>query len=102
LNSDASSDALELGPYCARVLLENATAAVVGRLDAFRILYLSEFQAQPEYETGKRARSAFSWLGDVVPEEKGTAQLWSIEHDVAKINRALFSKHSEHLFWKPA
>jgi hypothetical protein len=70
LTEDASEDAAALGPFCARVLLENACAALVGRLDSFRILYLSEFQTQPGYEYGKRAKSSFSWVGDVVPEEK--------------------------------
>ena len=97
-----SDDLITLGPFCTRVLLEAGCAALVGRLDCFRMLYLSEFQAQPEYEISKRARSAFSWLGDVIPDEKGPAHLWSLEHDTAKISRALFSKHMEHLYWKPA
>lgn len=98
----SSDDALSFGPFCARVLLENGCAALVGRLDSFRLLYLSEFQAQPEYEPGKRARSSFSWAGDVVPEEKSTQSLWSLDHDLPKISRALFSRHLEHLYWKPA
>src|SRR3982751_4718640 len=60
LNTAPSADTLNFGPFCSRVLLENACAALVGRLDAFRMLYLSEFQSQPEYEPGKRAKSAFS------------------------------------------
>jgi hypothetical protein len=91
LNEDVSDDALAFGPFCARVLLENACAALVGRLDSFRMLYLCEFQAQPEYEHGKRARSAFSWFGDVIPEEKPTQPLWQLDVDFPKISRALFS-----------
>jgi hypothetical protein len=102
LAEDLSDDAMVFGPFCARVLLENACAALVGRLDSFRMLYLSEFQAQPEYEHGKRARSAFSWTGDVVPEEKAAQNLWSLDHDLPKISRALFSKHLDHVYWKPA
>lgn len=103
LNEPISDEALSFGPFCARVLLENGCAALVGRLDTFRILYLSEFQAQPEYEHGKRAKSAFSWMGDVVPEERAAQnfKLWSVEHDLPKISRALFSKHSDHIYWKP-
>jgi hypothetical protein len=48
LNEAASEELLSFGPFCSRVLLENSCAALVGRLDAFRMLYLSEFQAQPE------------------------------------------------------
>ncbi|WP_143136600.1 hypothetical protein [Burkholderia ubonensis] len=101
LNKDITDEALSFGPFCARVLLENGCAALVGRLDSFRMLYLSEFQAQPEYEPGKRAKSAFAWSGDVIPDEKSNQALWSIDHDLPKISRALFSKHFDHIFWKP-
>jgi len=102
LTEDASDDGMALGPFCARVLLENSCAALVGRIDAFRILYLSEFQAQPQYERGKRAKSAFSWFGDVIPEEKHGGDLWSVDHDLSKISRALFSRYIEHVCWQPA
>jgi len=102
LNEETTEETLNFGPFCARVLLENSCAALVGRLDSFRILYLSAFQTQPEYEHGKRARSAFSWTGDVIPDDKQTQPLWSIDNDLPKINRALFSKHVEHIYWKPA
>lgn len=103
LNEEVSEDTLSFGPFCARVLLENACAALVGRLDSFRMLYLSEFQTQPEYEYGKRAKSAFSWSGDVIPpDEKLTQNLWSLDYDLSKISRALFSRHVDHLYWRPA
>lgn len=102
LTEEITDEALRFGPFCARVLLENGCAALVGRLDSFRMLYLSEFQAQPEYEPGKRAKSAFAWFGDVMPDEKSGQALWSIDHDLPKISRALFSKHLDHIFWKPA
>lgn len=102
LNEEITDEALSFGPFCSRVLLENGCAALVGRLDSFRMLYLSEFQAQPQYEVGKRAKSAFAWSGDVMPDEKGAQILWSIDHELPKISRALFSKHFEHIFWKPA
>lgn len=102
LAENGSDEMLSFGPFCARVLLENSYAALVGRLDPFRMLYLSEFQAQPEYEHGKRARSSFAWAGDVMPDDKLTQSLWSLDHDLPKISRALFSKHLEHIYWKPA
>ncbi|MDP1978710.1 hypothetical protein [Undibacterium sp.] len=102
LREDVSNEMLSFGPFCARVLLENSYAAIVGRLDPFRMLYLSEFQAQPEYEHGKRARSAFAWTGDVMQDDKPTQALWSPDHDLPKISRALFSKYLEHIYWKPA
>lgn len=102
LVEDISDDGLALGPFCARVLLENSCAALVGRIDTFRLLYLSEFQGQPEYEYGKRAKSAFSWFGDVIPEEKPARDLWSVDYDVSRISRALFSQHLDHICWRPA
>ena len=102
LSEEATNETLSYGPFCARVLLENGCAALVGRLDSFRMLYLSEFQAQPEYEYGKRVKSAFAWTGDVIPEDKQSNVLWSADHDLPKISRALFSKHFDHVFWKPA
>lgn len=96
------AEVIAFGPFCARVLLENSCAALVGRLDPFRLLYLSEFQSQAEYEHGKRARSAFSWTGDVLPQDEKNQVLWNIDYDVPKISRALFSKHLDHVYWKPA
>ena len=102
LTEGVSDETLSFGPFCARALLENSCAALVGRLDPFRILYLSEFQTQPEYEHGRRARSAFSWTGDVIQEEKTAQPLWNPDTDPSKISRALFSKYLEHIYWKPA
>lgn len=103
LNEEFTDEALSFGPFCARVLLENSCAALLGRLDSFRMLYLSEFQSQPEYEHGKRAQSAFSWTGDVIADHNKCAKtLWSLDNDLPRISRALFSKHFEHIYWKPA
>lgn len=101
LQNDFSEDSRTFGPFCARVLLENGSAALLGRLDSFRILYLSEFQAQPTFKVGERARSSFSWSGDVMPE-KPPANLWNPESDIHKVSRALFSHHVDHIYWKPA
>lgn len=92
---------LTFGPFCARVILENGCAALVGRLDPFRLMYLSEYQAQPDYDVSKRAKSAFSWTGDVVPDEKQGA-MWSADFDSTKITRSLFSRYADHMFWRPA
>lgn len=98
----ATPDLIAFGPFCARVLLENCCAAILGRLDTFRVLYLSKFQSQTAYEPGKRAKSAFSWSGDIIPEEKHGAELWSLDYESSKISRALFSRYADHIYWKPA
>jgi hypothetical protein len=104
LNNDFSDETKSFGFFCSRVLLENGCAAILGRLDPFRVLYLCEFQGKSEYELGKRARSAFAWTGDVIAEERLDQRnnLWNLDYDVSKINRALFSLHSDHIYWKPA
>ncbi|WP_269932717.1 hypothetical protein [Aminobacter sp. HY435] len=102
LNDDFSDDAQSFGAFCARVVLENACAALVGRLDPFRMLYLAEFQAQGGFEYGRPAKSGFKWTGDVLAEEKAANGLWNIDHDISKISRALFSSHADHIYWKPA
>lgn len=102
LNRPMDDEAESFGAFCARVTLENACAALVGRLDSFRMLYLAEFQAQGAYEYGKPTKSGFKWTGDVVSEEKPPASLWSSEHDISKVSRALFSPHVEVVYWQPA
>ncbi|GJD47235.1 hypothetical protein AFCDBAGC_5127 [Methylobacterium cerastii] len=102
LNNPFSEEAESFGAFCARVTLENACAALVGRLDPFRILYLTEYQSQSGFEYGKPVKSGFKWTGDVLSEDKPTKDLWSADHDIAKISRALFSPHVDHVYWRPA
>ena len=89
-----------LGPYCARVIMETGCSAIVGRLDPFRILYLSQFQARSGYDPTKKARSAFAWQGDVLSLEK--EDLWSSSVETQKISRALLSAYFDHVHWRPA
>ena len=65
-------------------------------------MYLSEFQSRPEYVLTKRAKSAFSWTGDVIPQDGDLKDLWSMDHDLSKVQRSLFSKYYAHIYWKPA
>lgn len=102
LNGEFSEEAKIFGAFCARVTLENACAALVGRFDPFRMLYLAEFQAQGGFEYGKPSKSGFRWTGDVLADEKPPRELWNSDHDLAKISRALFSAHVDHVYWKPA
>ncbi|WP_281928837.1 hypothetical protein [Methylocystis iwaonis] len=64
LNNEFSDEAALFGAFCARAALENACAALVGRLDPFRMLYLTEFQSQGGFEYGKSAKSGFKWTGE--------------------------------------
>lgn len=102
LNGEFSEEAQSFGAFCARVTLENACAALVGRFDPFRMLYLAEFQAQGGFEYGKPSKSGFKWTGDVLVEDRPVQDLWNTNHELAKISRALFSPHVDHVYWKPA
>ena len=102
LETDQHPDLTLIGPFCARVLMETGCAAVVGRLDPFRILYLSRYQSRAGYDPSKRAKSAFGWQGDVFTPDKEKDELWSDNADIQKISRALFSVHLDQIHWRPA
>lgn len=102
LNGDFSEEAQTFGAFCARVTLENACAALVGRFDPFRMLYLAEFQAQGGFSYDKSSKSGFKWTGDVLAEDRPARELWNPDHELSKISRALFSAYVDHVYWKPA
>ncbi|WP_376959620.1 hypothetical protein ABNQ39_06860 [Azospirillum sp. A26] len=102
LNGEFTDDAQSFGAFCARVILENTCAALVGRYDPFRLSYLSEFQTQGGFDYTKAAKSGFKWTGDVFTDESPTRELWHSDYDISKISRALFSGYVDHLYWKPA
>lgn len=102
LNGPFSDDAQSFGAFCTRVTLESSCAALVGRLDSFRMLYLTEFQSQESFEYGRPAKSGFRWSGDVFTEERPATVLWSVDQDPVKVSRALFSPHLEAIYWRPA
>jgi hypothetical protein len=102
LNGTFSHEAESFGAFSARVTLENACSALVGRFDPFRMLYLTEFQAQGGFEYGKPSNSGFKWTGDVLTKDKSPQDLWNSDHDLTKISRALFSSYVDHVYWKPA
>lgn len=95
-------DVVYLGSFCARAILENGCAAIYGRLDTFRLIYLSKFQSSAQYDPSKRAKTSFAWTGDVVTEEKPSQEIWSVDYDLQKISRSLLSKYSDTIFWIPA
>ena len=102
LGTAENPDLILFGPFSARVLMENSAAALVGRTDPFRIVYLGRFQAQSHYDPAKRSKSSFAWQGDVLSSEKDRAELWADDLDTSKVSRALFSQHLDDMFWKPA
>ena len=102
LNTPFSEDTRTFGAFCARATLENSCAALVGRIDPFRMLFLAESQTQADYEYGKPAKTGFRWTGDVLTEDRPAKDLWSSDLDMSKVSRALFSPHFDHIYWKSA
>lgn len=102
LKGDFDENSQLYSAFVARALLENSVAAILGRLDPFRLLYLRTFQSGPNFEYGKPAKYGFRWQGDVLASKAAPQEMWSTEHDESKINRALFSDYFDALFWKPA
>lgn len=102
LNGTFDQDAQNFGAFCARVVLENSCAALVGRLDPFRLLYLAQFQTQQSFEYGKPTNSGFRWTGDVLPDDKVPPDLWGADHNLSKVSRALLSPYAEHVYWRTA
>jgi hypothetical protein len=101
LAAESSPEITLFGPFCARVLMETGCAAILGRFDPFRILYLSRFQSHAGYDPTKRANSAFAWQGDVLAD-KEREELWGNTVETSRVSRALLSQHLEHLYWRPA
>jgi hypothetical protein len=102
LNDDFSEDTQSFGAFCTRVVLENSCAALVGRFDPFRLLYLTQFQGQEGFEYGRPAKSGFKWTGDVLPDDKSPQEMWGADHDVSKVSRSLLSQYAHHVYWRPA
>lgn len=102
LNSDFNEDSRIYSAFCGRIVLENSCAALVGRLDPFRLLFLREQQAQPTFSHGKPVKSGFKWQGDVMSVDTPPGDLWKNDLELSKISRSLLSDHTDHLFWRPA
>lgn len=95
------------GPFLGRSVLELTYTALVGRLDPFRLLVLREIQMQQTAgdaaALGERCHAAIQWSGDVRPMKDGENQeLWSLSKTMDKIQRSLFGKHYEQIYWIPA
>lgn len=102
LNRPFDEEAQMFSAFVARAILENGVAAILGRIDPFRLLYLRNYQSAPSFEYGRTVKTGFRWQGDVLSIEKAPADLWSPDHDLSKVSRALLSDYSDELFWRPA
>ncbi|PEF55714.1 hypothetical protein CON32_22955 [Bacillus cereus] len=98
-----STDLTVLGPYFARNILETTCAALVGRLDPFRLIYVQKVQSLESFTIGSKAKGAISWFGDVFEKnETDVNNLWNPDKEFVKVGRGLFGNHYGEVFWNPA
>lgn len=59
------------------------------------------FQAQDDFDHGKRLKSGYQWTPDIVSSDD-TENIWRKDVESSKLSRALFSPYCDELFWRPA
>jgi hypothetical protein len=90
-------------PFLARSILEVSAAAMIARIDPFRILTLREIQAQGAYDLGQKVGVSVQWTGDVLSKKnKKELDLWSIDQSPESMTRALLGDYHDIIFWRPA
>jgi hypothetical protein len=69
---------VRIAPTCARLLLEQSLATILGRLDPIRFISIVRGSRSPDFQIGGRNPSSFNWASDVLPSIKPAASgLWS-------------------------
>lgn len=88
------------GPTCARLMLEQSMAALLGRLDPVRFVCVFRGSGSADFKLGERNSSSFSWSRDVMPGIKpGSAGLWSQDSFAKGLGRSLLEGHlADYLF----
>ena len=94
-------DAQMFSAFCTRVILENTSSIIAGRLDPFRLLAVRGYQMHGDFDHGKPLKAGYRWSGDIISKE-AIQNIWIKDVEGPQINRALFSPYSEELFWRPA
>ncbi|WP_186231240.1 hypothetical protein [Burkholderia gladioli] len=101
-NRDSNPDFVRLAPTCARLLLEQCLATVLGRLDPIRLVAIVRGSRSPDFKIGSRNNSSFSWAEDVLPNFKpGSNPLWSQQHLKVPCRGILDGHLGDYLFGTP-
>lgn len=87
--------------FYARGILEAVGTTLLARLDPFRVLLVYQVQSSANYDITKRSNTALQWTGDILPNNRAKADMWSPDHKITDYDRALFSDYNGELFWKP-
>lgn len=103
LINGAAGDLTVLGPYFARNLLETTCAALLGRIDPFRLIYVQKVQSLDGFTIGSKAKGAISWSSDIFEKNDiDINNLWDHNREFSKVGRGLFGNHYGEIFWNPA
>lgn len=78
---------------CARLLLEQGAAVLLGRIDPIRLVTVIKGSSSVDFKLGYRNASSFMWNKDVVPETKPGNGFWTQESIGKGIHRALLDGH---------
>jgi hypothetical protein len=90
------------GPFVGRALLEVGSNLLLSRIDPFRVLSLRQVQLSSGFLLGKRNECAIAWMGDIMPDDKETKELWAQGTKAKDISRSLLGSYSDHVCWRPA
>lgn len=85
-----------------RSLLDLTCAAIIGRMDPFRLAVLRQVQSAADFELGARSEAAIQWSGDVLMRGNGPTPLFSQGYRFDRFDRALLGDVRSILNWIPA
>ncbi len=78
---------------CARLLLEQGAAVLLGRIDPLRLVTIIKGSSSVDFKLGYRNASSFIWNKDVVPDTKPGSGFWTQESIGKGVHRALLDGH---------
>lgn len=92
-------DFIRLAPTCARLLLEQSLATILGRLDPVRFISIVRGSRSADFQIGGRNPSSFNWSNDVLPANiRRGVGLWSQDTLKALVRAALDGHIADYLF----
>lgn len=79
---------------CSRMILEQGSAAIIGRLDPIRLITIAKGSSSVDFKIGQRNASSFIWNKDVLPDIKPNGGNYWTQESISKgIHRSLFQGH---------
>lgn len=78
---------------CSRMLLEQGSAALLGRVDPIRMVAIVKGSASADFKLGQRNASSFIWGKDVIPDTKPGTGFWTQDSLGKGVHRALLDGH---------